>query len=398
MKPIVFLVFPAHGHVNPTLPVVRELTARGRRVVYFCGEEFRENIEEAGAEFRRYAGPGITGKNVRLLWNPVRFFCFLIQTARKMSTVHLREISRLTPACLVYDSLLAAGKIIAVKLNLPHVSSVTIPVFSGSGIKKLLSLKTILTEFGRNLPQLFLAAVSLCVIRLRHGVTLDPFTVVQNEAPLTLVYTSRFFQPGAESLGEHFCFVGPNIAARPRDASFPLARLAGKKVVTVSFGTILHEQRAVYRTCIKLLKDTIYQVVLVTGPNHDRRTLEPVPRNFIIRERIPQLEVLERTGVFLTHGGMNSVQEALYYGVPLIVFPQTPEQEYIADRVEELGAGVRIRSLAGLEAVFRHLPDFLDADAPYRRAAAGISRTLRDAGGYRKAADLIVRYGQSDKQ
>ena len=47
MATICFFSIPAHGHVNPTLPLVRELTARGHRVLYYNTEEFREKIEAA---------------------------------------------------------------------------------------------------------------------------------------------------------------------------------------------------------------------------------------------------------------------------------------------------------------------------------------------------------------
>jgi UDP:flavonoid glycosyltransferase YjiC (YdhE family) len=56
LKPIVFLIFPAHGHINPTLPIVRELVKLGRPVVYYNTPGMKEKIIAAGAEFRSYRG------------------------------------------------------------------------------------------------------------------------------------------------------------------------------------------------------------------------------------------------------------------------------------------------------------------------------------------------------
>ena len=113
MKPFVFLIFPAHGHINPTLPIAKELVGLGRRVIYFATEEVKEKILNTGAEYRRYRGIGIDKKNVGMLWNPVRFFCFLIRASRLVATAHAGEIAALRPECIFYDSLMAAGKIIA---------------------------------------------------------------------------------------------------------------------------------------------------------------------------------------------------------------------------------------------------------------------------------------------
>ena len=71
--------------------------------------------------------------------------------------------------------------------------------------------------------------------------------------------------------------------------------------------------------------------------------LGTIPRNFIVQEFVPQLELLQRTALFITHGGMNSVSEALYYGVPLVVIPQSADQNLVGQRIEQLGAGKALR-------------------------------------------------------
>ena len=76
------------------------------------------------------------------------------------------------------------------------------------------------------------------------------------------------------------------------------------------------------------------------GEDIDFEKLGEIPNNFIVKKHVDQIAVLEVTDVFVTHCGMNSVSEALYNGIPLVLFPQTTEQKGVANRVKELNAGV----------------------------------------------------------
>ena len=67
-----------------------------------------------------------------------------------------------------------------------------------------------------------------------------------------------------------------------------------------------------------------------------------IPDNILMFHFVPQLETLQHTDVFITHGGMNSVNESLFYGVPMIVVPQALDQSLVAKRVCELGVGLTI--------------------------------------------------------
>jgi MGT family glycosyltransferase len=331
-----------------------------------------------------------------MLWNPVRFFCFLIRKNFRIAAALVEEIADLKPECIVYDSLMAAGKIIAQHLGCKHVSSVTIPVFTGSGIRASLRPGVIGREFCRNFHHLVPAGISLLRLRRRFGVWLDPFTAVQNEAPLNIVYTSSFFQPGAEVLGKRFCFTGPSITDRQDAGDFPLAKLEGKKVVYIALGTILNDELTFYRNCIALLENSEYTVVLSIGKNIAASAFTPTPPNFIIHDHVPQLEILKKAGVFITHAGMNSVQEGLYFGIPLIILPRTPEQEFIADRVVEVGAGIQLHSPSELGTVAAQLDLFFRAGSLFKAQAEKIGRTLREAGGYRKAVAKIREYCGSE--
>jgi MGT family glycosyltransferase len=114
--------------------------------------------------------------------------------------------------------------------------------------------------------------------------------------------------------------------------------------------------------------------------------LGPVPSNFEIRPRFPQLAVLKRASAFITHAGMNSVMEALSHGVPMVAIPMTPEQKSNADRVVELGLGSRRGNDLGA-AVTR-----VSKDPDIRANLDRMRHVIRESGGVTRGADEIENY------
>jgi MGT family glycosyltransferase len=118
--------------------------------------------------------------------------------------------------------------------------------------------------------------------------------------------------------------------------------------------------------------------------------LGPIPANFIVRPQVPQLAVLERAAVFVNHAGMNSVQEGLVHGVPLIAVPQSPEQTTIARRLVRLEAGAMLtmRQMTS-DRLLNVTKQVLTGDR-YRQGAARLRDEIQAAGGYRRAAQEIL--------
>ena len=130
----------------------------------------------------------------------------------------------------------------------------------------------------------------------------------------------------------------------------------------------------------------------------DPSTLVRIPDNFLVRPHVPQLEVLEHTSVFVTHGGMNSVMEAIYYGVPMVVVPQQPEQAMTAARVAELGLGVALEARQVSADALRDAVTTVSGDPGYRSRVAHMQQSARDAGGFLRAADAIQQFGHQQSR
>jgi Glycosyl transferases, related to UDP-glucuronosyltransferase len=113
-----------------------------------------------------------------------------------------------------------------------------------------------------------------------------------------------------------------------------------------------------------------------------------VPSNFEVKAKVDQIKVLKKTDVFLTHCGMNSVNESLYYGVPMLLFPQHSEQALVATRAAELGTGIMLKSdnPNDIKNAIEHILN----DHTYKENSDKISKGFKAAGGAKKAADMIL--------
>ena len=381
MACIFFFSIPAHGHVNPTLPLVHELTARGHRVIYYETEEFRKKIESAGAEFvsiEPCMPPApenvdqLAGKDFAALIEMVA------QTTLGLDSKVAEDIAREHPALIIGDSICFWGKLLAKKHGVPFVCSTTTFAFNPHSAK---GMKPRLPEMIRMFLGMPRIEKSMQLLR-DHGYAAKSFIdVIQNDADTdTIVYTSRLFQPESETFGENYAFVGPSVAARYE------RKIHARPLVYISLGTVLHNAPGFYKRCIRALGKMYCEAVISIGNTVDASTLGPIPENVQVFPRVNQLEVLASADVFLTHCGMNSVSESLLCGVPLVLFPQHSEEESVASRAEELGAGLRLKRAAPKE-IRRALETVLE-DKRFKEAAQTISEDFAKCGGVKEAADF----------
>ncbi len=382
MACIFFFSIPAHGHVNPTLPLIRELAARGHRVVYYETEEFRAKIEAAGAEFvsvEPYMPPApenidkVAGRDFSALMEMVA------QTTLSMEQKIAEDINREQPALIVGDSVCFWGRLFAKKHGIPFVCSTTTFAFNQHTARRMKKRPAEIIRMMLGMPR-----IEKSMQRLRgHGYPVGSFVdVIGNDDQTdTIVYTSRRFQPDGESFGDNYAFVGPSVAARyPRK---PHAR----PLIYISLGTVLHNAPGFYRRCIRALADMDCDAIISVGNAVTPDSLGRIPDHVQVFPRVNQLEVLASTDVFLTHCGMNSVSESLLCGVPMVLFPQHSEEEAVAGRAEELGAGLRLKR-ATPRSIRKALETVL-AQSQYKAAAQAIAEDFSRCGGAKEAADFI---------
>ncbi|MFG2755740.1 macrolide family glycosyltransferase [Streptomyces wuyuanensis] len=388
MSTIAFLNIAMHGRVNPTLPVVAELVRRGHSVTYHTSPAFREEIEAAGATVCLYPGGDQPLPDPP---TPLTLIEGLAGTAVRLLPAVLDDLRRVRPQLIVHDSACPWGAVAARELGVPAASSFTTFAFNRHVPSPTRGSWDLFAAAAARPGSLRGYARSRRTLRRRYDTGgLPVFDMGGIRQPLNLVYTSRLFQPGVEGFDRSYQFVGPSIGARPADPSFPADGLRGP-VLYASLGTVFNADPRLLRTFATALAPLGGTVIVSTGQT-DPAALGPLPANVVARRFVPQPEVLARAALFVTHGGMNSVNEAMYAGVPMLVVPQGADQPMVARRVEELGAGLSVRTQdVSVESV-RALAGRLLHRPRFRAAAAGLRVAQREAGGYRRAADELERY------
>jgi MGT family glycosyltransferase len=393
MAKVAFFGLPAHGHTNPSLPVVRELVRRGESVTYYSNEAFRGAIESTGARFRAYDPP--VGKNATPeAANSLLLIALLLETALETLPRLLEDLKKDPLDYAIHDSVCPWGRYASQVLGLPSVCSTTTFALAPGLFRAdnfFARFWTGFTTIVENLPYLGRIGRAQKALARNYGIKSGHvMELVSNPAPLTIVYTSRELQPRPELFGPNYLFVGPSIAEHEPDLEF--AREMGDgRVIYISLGTIFNEQNEFYRVCMEALGGIEQRVVLSVGRKTEIASLGPLPANFLVRNWVPQLQVLSRASLFLTRAGANSVHEALLYGVPMVLFPEIPEQKMVAKQIAKLGAGL-VLSKAVKPPELRGQVERVLGTGSFRQAAERLSPSLRNSGGHARAAESILDY------
>ncbi len=384
MKKIAVFCIPAHGHTNPLLPVVTELVHRGDQVRFYSFEEFREKIEKTGTEFiscDRFLDELSAGEAAGL--KAVSSTEMTIQDIRitiNMTDFLQEEFGTFKPDVVFSDSVCFWGKLNAWKYKVPLVISTSTFAFNkmSSGYMKqspreIVGLITGMPRVNRELKKLRKLGY-----RFKGLLSL----VQSDNVTDNIVYTSEKFQPYRESFSDHYLFAGPSVFSDKQPEKDP-----GKPLVYVSMGTVINDRPDFYSKCIEALKDENVEVIISCGKDVDANSLGALPDNIKVFPYVDQLDVLSRTSVFITHCGMNSVSESLYMASSMAFYPQTNEQEAVARRAYEIGAGEYLRddSVDGIKKTVRALL----ADPKYLLAAKACSDDFRSCPGVKGAADFI---------
>ncbi|MBQ2293812.1 MAG: glycosyltransferase [Spirochaetales bacterium] len=386
MAKIVFFCIPAHGHTNPTLEVVRELVSLGHEVLYYSYNMLQEKIEATGAKFISCDDYNMEQKlsprEIVRIGKDLAFSTkILVDTTLALDEMVCEEMEKMRPDCIVADSMAIWGKCVAMKLGIPFVSSTTTFAFNQH------SAKIMKQSIWQVLKMIFsMGKIQNDIKRLQaKGYPINNvLDIIQNNDSVdTVVYTSPEFQPASETFSDKYVFVGPSI--RPAVSQIEKTH---EKLIYISMGTVVNNNVKFYHDSIKAFAKTNYQVIMSVGNLVDMKEFENLPENINVYQSVDQIAVLSKADVFISHCGMNSVNESLYCGVPLVMYPQTPEQGGVASRVEQLKAGILLKKSNA--ANIRNAVETLFNNEEYRKNVQCISAGFKKCSGAKGAVKKIL--------
>lgn len=385
-----FYNIPYHGHINVTLPLIQELVQRGDEVTYFSGAAFADKVEATGAIHRVYENSEAFAQT-RQGSHAIHQGKLVAESTHALLPEVFAAIEADPPDYLMFDMSAPWAGIAGRRYNIPALASFPhLPFYwrmvsdDGRVFSKLLASVKPGEGHWRELRKQTLRIIK--DFNLRKPADIN---VLSSSAELNIVFSSRYFQPYSDQFDDSYYYVGPEVDTQRPEKVMVINKGDKQKLIYIAVSTVYEASLSFFKMCIEALADENVAVIMSVGKAIDPADLGEIPPNFTAVQYAPQLQILQQADLFVTHGGMNSINEAITFGVPMVVIPNTIEQTVNAARVEELGAG-RFLPQDKLTAVqIRETAVAVLNDSQVQPALEKIRISFAEAGGVQRAADAI---------
>ncbi|MFJ2267632.1 macrolide-inactivating glycosyltransferase [Streptomyces sp. NPDC087849] len=377
----------AHGHVNPSLEVVRELVARGHRVSYAIPASFAEKVAATGAEPVLYTSVLPTEETpdawgAELIDNLEPFLDDAVQALPQL----IRAFDGDEPDLVLHDITSYPARVLAHRWEVPAVSlSPNLVAWDGyeEEVGEPMTTELKRSERGRAYYRRFQAWLTSNGID-RHP---DPFV---GRPPRSIVLIPEVLQPNADRVDRAVhTFVGACQGDRADQGEWQRPAEADK-VLLVSLGSTFTDQPGFYRDCVTAFGDLPgWHVVLQIGARVDAAELGRVPAQVEVHSWVPQLSVLKQADAFITHAGAGGSQEGLATATPMVAVPQAVDQFGNADMLQALGVARHLPMAEATPESLRAAVLGLVGDPEVAKRAAAVRERMAEEGGTMRAADLI---------
>ncbi len=399
------------GHLNTMIPLGSELLRRGHRVTVFNLLDAKTTTLASGLEFQPLAenefpagsmteGLGKLGK-----LSGLTAFRYTIKAFTEISAALLREapiaIQKAGVEALLVDQVSFEGGTIAEFLNLPFVTVCSalmvnrdpnIPPFGTPWQYNPTLPNRLRNQLSYQLLNLAVKPIREVIAEYRHQWKL-PLYSHPNDGYSKLAQLSQQpaeFEFPRQNLPPHFHFTGPyhNPATR-KPVPFPFEQLTGQPLIYASMGTVQNRLLDVFQTIASACEGLDAQLVISLGGGATPESFPQLPGNPIVVGYAPQLELLQKATLTITHAGMNTTLESLSNGVPMVAIPVANDQPGVAARIAYTGVGelVSLKELS-VSKVRSAIGKVLTQES-YKQRAIEMQEAIGRSGGVKKAADII---------
>ncbi|MFI1977780.1 macrolide-inactivating glycosyltransferase [Streptomyces wedmorensis] len=377
----------AHGHVNPSLEVIRELVARGHRVSYAVPASFAEKVAETGADPVVYTSTLPTDDDpdawgTELIDNLEPFLADAVQALPQLADAFDGD----RPDLVLHDITSYPAPVLAHTWGVPALS-LWPNLVPWEGYEEEVAEPTFAELKASSRGKAYYARFEEWLAG--HGIDTHPDRFVARPRR-AVVLIPKALQPHADRVDESvYRFVGACQGARADQGEWRRPTGAGK-VLLVSLGSSFTKQPGFYRDCVEAfggLPD--WHVVLQIGKFVDPAELGDLPANVEAHAWVPQLAILREADAFITHAGAGGSQEGLATATPMVAVPQAVDQFGNAAMLESLGVARHLPMEEVSPARLREAVLALVDDPEVARRAREIQESMAREGGTRRAADLV---------
>lgn len=397
---IAFFDIPYHSRLVTTLPLVRTLVERGHRVYGFTLPAYSELMRSFGAEVVLQPPFGIEPSDCTVNLRTIDY-------SLEAVPVLVEKLKELRPSLVIFTAkclwAAIAAECCGIKTAVVHTNAL---MPRGATLSEAVYAVRWPDKSEAELAHLAArdqAAWERCkrhfaVEKVHDQDVLPGIPNCMNlRGDLNLVYTSDELQPQRPAFDETYYFVGPCYDQRQADEDLAFEAALDslpRPLVYAALGSMrfYNDRQNLFRTVLDAFSDGEYGVVMAVGSAETAAALGPLPAHTLLRPYVPQRAVLQRTDVFVTHAGTNSVYESLLAGVPMLMLPQGGDQPIVAEHIEALGAGCWLRDPNLAAASLRTLTDAVLAEGTMAARARTLGHGLGQAGGVERAADLISAF------
>ena len=376
-KSILFINGIFDGHFTGSVEIVKDLISLGYKVKCYILTKFEERLKPTGAEIITFDATINPEDLAKLPPNAPPFAANVLFYAKFYDKI--LDYALKNEKSGVYDYLIVDRFFDGNELNKIFKASTVICTYScciSEEPEELIKIRQ-----GR--IQAFIPINKKYKMNLREYVDMH----YHPDAKYKLMLTSRIFHPVTKLIDDSFYFIGPSIEKRPEDKSFTFKKSENKRLIYISLGTLFNKNIDLFKKFIEAFKNSKdFQIIMSIGHNIDIKKLGEIPENFLIYQYCPQPQILAMTDVFITHGGINSINEALLINsVPMIVIPQFADQFINARLVENNGAGIALNNNnITTEILLNSVNNILNNEKKYKAGIAKVLKSFDEARSERK--------------